>query len=323
MDKRRSYFLVAAEECNFSKAAKRLFVSQQCLSAYIKNMEQEFGVELFSRKPRLKLTLAGEHLLHTFQRMQILEQNLKGEMRAIASGQRGRITLGVHSARSQAVLPPVLERYWREYPDSVVDVVDGMTPDFEKRLLDGSMDLYFGVNPLAHPLIRHQLLSEEGVFLIISDPLLQRYFPDRYPECKKSFRQGADLKDFQHIPFVMNHDSSSTTDLIYRYLDANNISLPIRLFSNSGPLRVNLCALDLAAHIGMQILAKYPAMYSGGDPRYDRLNFFPVNGFPKGSKITLSCQANVHQPLYLRRFIDIAIETLNELYAGSADLSGH
>lgn len=41
MNSRRNYFIVVAEERNLSRAAKRLFVSQQVLSAYIKNLEQE------------------------------------------------------------------------------------------------------------------------------------------------------------------------------------------------------------------------------------------------------------------------------------------
>ena len=43
------YFLVAAEELNFTKAAKQLYISQQSLSNHISNMEKEFDVILFNR----------------------------------------------------------------------------------------------------------------------------------------------------------------------------------------------------------------------------------------------------------------------------------
>ena len=43
------YFLVAAEELNFTKAAKRLYISQQSLSNHIANLEKEFDVMLTRR----------------------------------------------------------------------------------------------------------------------------------------------------------------------------------------------------------------------------------------------------------------------------------
>ena len=43
------YFLVAAEELNFTRAAKKLFISQQSLSNHISNLEKEFDVILFNR----------------------------------------------------------------------------------------------------------------------------------------------------------------------------------------------------------------------------------------------------------------------------------
>ena len=57
------YFVVAAEELNFTKAAKRLFISQQSLSNHIAHIEKEFGVALFNRTTPLTLTYAGQRLL--------------------------------------------------------------------------------------------------------------------------------------------------------------------------------------------------------------------------------------------------------------------
>ena len=45
------YFLVAAEELNFTRAARRLYISQQSLSGHILKLENYFGVELFDRSP--------------------------------------------------------------------------------------------------------------------------------------------------------------------------------------------------------------------------------------------------------------------------------
>ena len=56
------YFLAVAEEQNITKAAEKLFISQQALSGHITRLEKELGVRLFDRQPSLALTYAGREL---------------------------------------------------------------------------------------------------------------------------------------------------------------------------------------------------------------------------------------------------------------------
>jgi DNA-binding transcriptional LysR family regulator len=58
------YFIVAAEELNFTRAAARLFVAQQALSREIQRLERRLGIQLFVRTTRrVTLTPDGERLL--------------------------------------------------------------------------------------------------------------------------------------------------------------------------------------------------------------------------------------------------------------------
>ncbi len=55
------YFLVLAEELNFSRAAEKLFISQPPLSRQIQQLERKLGVKLFIRRSKgIELTEAGK-----------------------------------------------------------------------------------------------------------------------------------------------------------------------------------------------------------------------------------------------------------------------
>ena len=58
------YFLAVAEELNFTRAAERLHLAQQALSAAIRNLETDLGVQLFIRDTKgVELTSAGAALV--------------------------------------------------------------------------------------------------------------------------------------------------------------------------------------------------------------------------------------------------------------------
>lgn len=63
------YFLQVAETLNFSKASRKLYVTQSTLSQQISHLEQEIGMPLFERNSHeVYLTEAGKELLPYAQR---------------------------------------------------------------------------------------------------------------------------------------------------------------------------------------------------------------------------------------------------------------
>ena len=60
MNQKIRYFLRAAEEKSFSRAAQQIYVSPQALTKQITALEQEIGGELFTRSSRgIELTRLG------------------------------------------------------------------------------------------------------------------------------------------------------------------------------------------------------------------------------------------------------------------------
>jgi DNA-binding transcriptional LysR family regulator len=83
------YFVAVAEELNFSRAAKRLGISQPPLSLQIRQLEKEIGTQLFYRRTRgVELTDAGKLLLE--EARVILKQVEKAESSVRRRARRNR-----------------------------------------------------------------------------------------------------------------------------------------------------------------------------------------------------------------------------------------
>ncbi len=109
------YFLVAAEELNFTKAAKQLFISQQSLSNHIINLEKEFGVVLFNRTTPLTLTYAGQTLKKRARQLLSIKDETFRELADIKDFSVGQLNIGVSHTRGRVILPEILPAYREEF----------------------------------------------------------------------------------------------------------------------------------------------------------------------------------------------------------------
>jgi DNA-binding transcriptional LysR family regulator len=93
------YFLIAAEEENFHRAAERLHVAQPALSRRIRDLETELGVDLFIRhQKRVRLSPVGRAYYEDAKRMlNELEQAGKRAVRA-AKGELGTLSIALNDS---------------------------------------------------------------------------------------------------------------------------------------------------------------------------------------------------------------------------------
>lgn len=111
------YFVAVAEELHFSRAARRLNISQPPLSQQIKELEQEIGVALFRRtRRRVELTSAGRALLARAQRMIDDLAELPEAARRAERGEVGQISVGFIHTAGYSLLPAVIRAFRDAYP---------------------------------------------------------------------------------------------------------------------------------------------------------------------------------------------------------------
>jgi DNA-binding transcriptional LysR family regulator len=144
------YFLAVAEELNFTRAAARLHVAQQALSAAIRELEQTLGVRLFTRSTRrVALTSAGEELVPAARRILTDVGEAVQLVQQAAAGRRGRLTVGVALAvHGASVVREAIRRFGERAPDVDLQVVGYDHSDPSAGMASGASQAAFVLGPL-------------------------------------------------------------------------------------------------------------------------------------------------------------------------------
>ena len=110
-------FLIAAENLNFSIAAKRLHMTQPSVSQHIQALEQQFGTELFVRSSRrLCLTEAGAVLVPLAEKMVTMSMHAQEVMNNLKGEVHGHLLVGCSTTPGKYILPKLLSKFIYLFP---------------------------------------------------------------------------------------------------------------------------------------------------------------------------------------------------------------
>jgi len=164
------YFLMVAEEQQFTRAALRLNIQQPPLSNQIRLLEQELGFELFRRHPKgVELTAGGEvFLLEAKAILHRVEEGAKRAARA-AQGFEGSLAVGFTSSSAAHPLIPGIIRVFRElYPQVQLHLSEGSAGELTDAMVARKVNIAILRAPVARPegLVMHRLLNEEMLLVM-------------------------------------------------------------------------------------------------------------------------------------------------------------
>lgn len=303
-------FLAVARELSISQAAKQLHITPQCASDHIRRLEKEYQVVLFERKPRFHLTTAGEIMLRSLQNMQIVESSMEKTLGSVAQGNMGTFTLGISTSRAPIILPRVLPRYYREFPNVNISFIEEDTQVLEDRLLTGQIDLFIGVNTTPHSEFRITTMTTEEIMLVISSGLLHQYFT--HSEIK-AMREGIDLNQFSLIPFTLSVKTGKVNHAIQEYLNYHNVRLSAAYNISDSETQIMLCTSGICAALCPRMLLVTAHRHNLSCGRDSYLYMFPVKNLGRELRIDLVSHKNAIHPPFLRHFMQITQEEVRAI----------
>lgn len=137
------YFCAVAEEKSVSAAARRLYVAQPPISRQISLLEQELGVPLFRRGNKgMALTDAGQSLYQQGRQYIADMEQLASRVRALGSGVRGTVRVGVVYSTVPYALPYVRD-YQSAYPHVELFIRLGSPQELIAELNRGDLNALF------------------------------------------------------------------------------------------------------------------------------------------------------------------------------------
>ena len=248
-------FLTVCEERNFSRTARKMFMSRQAVRQNITQLEKEFGGLLFeNHKNHLELTHKGRILMQLTQpvveKYRELQRVMVGDLH-----QEHPLRIGVSVSLVPDYLPDLLgalDAFKQRYSDLSIETVRILNDEAAPKLLSGELDAAFvldlgGVHSgicrtviTSHPSAvlvndRHPFFSSEAVCL--KDLSGSRMYvpglgPEFAPLLEAAQRADADIRFdvmpsyYQVVFHIMDHDAIA----LNRYIPGDDAD-PARLVS--------------------------------------------------------------------------------------------
>ncbi|MBD2247894.1 LysR family transcriptional regulator [Nostoc sp. FACHB-888] len=162
------YFIAVAEELHFSRAAKRLHISQPPLSQQIRGLEDELGVRLFERtKRQVQLTEAGKVFLErSYLVLAQLEQAIEVTQR-VERGEVGRLAIGFVGSATYTVLPDILSVFREQFPAVELRLHELTTQEQIQALHHKQVDVGIVRSAIIEPGLSMECVLQESLVLAL------------------------------------------------------------------------------------------------------------------------------------------------------------
>lgn len=162
------YLIALAEHRHFRRAAEACFVSQPTLSAQLKKLETELGVELVERgSGGVMLTEAGERIVARARVMIAEADAIRAIARLSTDPETGSIRIGMFPTLAPYLLPHAVPIIRKRFPRLELLLVEEKSDVLLRQLRDGRLDAALLAVPNATIGLHEELLFDEEFVLAV------------------------------------------------------------------------------------------------------------------------------------------------------------
>jgi DNA-binding transcriptional LysR family regulator len=192
------YFAAVADERNFTRAARRLHLSQPPLSRHISQLEKELGVALLIRVgKRFTLTEAGTFLHAEAKRIIEEVDACLRQTKLVGASSAASIRVAAAGSLMLSIVPEILARADLAAGGPRFTLLEMSTENQAQAILSGKIDLGF---------LRDWADTKGLAFEPLGREALAVVYPRAWAEGVRAFTS---LADFANRPFVSGHEAQA------------------------------------------------------------------------------------------------------------------
>lgn len=287
-------FYHAAQEKSFTKAAKLTFRTQSALSQQIKNLEEEFGCQLFERTSvrKINLTSEGERLfqfacetLHQFNTLRDDIEGLKGTP-------KGSLKVAAPFTTLMRLLPDIMAAYAKLFPYIKLSIFDRPQSNVILLIKEGNVDFGFTLDSIAPKELTCIKWKKVETVLMV---------PSGHPLLK--FKR-INIKQITEYPLILPPKESlglSRSD-IYKKLDNSNTDYHVIMESSN----VELSSIYVEKGLGVSfatVIDNKPLL------KERNLRFIPLSHLFKTEHLSIVLRGKANLPNYKQAFIELVFKS--------------
>lgn len=201
------YFLAVAEQLNFSKAAKMLYVTQPLLSQQIAELEKELNAQLFIRTRRsVSLTREGAALMQEAQTIVNRVNNLGAFVQRVSNESELETTLhlGFEQVFERTRLTQGILKYHQEHKNVHCNMICYIYGKLIQGLYDGSVDIGFTImpNPALSDGLAVRKIGNDQIVIVLSREMFGKMSLEEFrltSERLPLFLISADPRGMNHV----------------------------------------------------------------------------------------------------------------------------
>ena len=169
---KKEYVYAVYKEKSFTAAAAKLYVSQPCLSAAIKKIEQQIGQPLFERRTGdLTPTKIGYEYIACAEKMMEIEAAFSQMLDDIHNMKAGDIRIGGTNYVCSYVLPLIVGEFSKLYPNVNITIYEANSVELEKMLQSDKLDLLIDSYDTKDNRLEYTALAAEKILLAVPSAL--------------------------------------------------------------------------------------------------------------------------------------------------------